>query len=308
MAFDQRFKELLRTFFLDFLELFLPEMAAHVDPDSITPRDPETFTDVPEGQRRIADLVMEVRSRDGAVEYVLIHVEIQGQRQEAFGLRMWQYNVLLRMRGGPPTISIAVMLYPGTGGVSLERYSETHLGHEYPMLDYWQIGLRDLAAEEYLHARPDLAVGLAALMRPGEGGRVALKRALLQRLAASTLDEARVFLLWDTVEAYLPLSDEEEAALREQMRAEGDDAVEATELSWTEKILQRGVERGIAQGIEQGAIAAKRADIGTLVRARFGDLPTEIERRIATADQETLNRLLVRVVRAGSIEEFIAAP
>ncbi len=135
---------------------------------------------------------------------------------------------------------------------------------------------------------------------------MALKRALLRRLAGSTLDDARVYLLWDTVEEYLPLSAVEEAALREQMRAEGDQTVEATELTWTERIRQRGFEQGIEQGVERGAIAAKRADVATLVRARFGELPREVEARIETANRDTLDDLLVRVVRVGSIEEFIA--
>jgi hypothetical protein len=33
---DQNFKELLTTFFIEFLELFLPEVAAMIDPTAIT--------------------------------------------------------------------------------------------------------------------------------------------------------------------------------------------------------------------------------------------------------------------------------
>ncbi len=44
---DRLFKELLSTFFWEFLELFLPETAAYVDRESITFLPQEVFIDVP---------------------------------------------------------------------------------------------------------------------------------------------------------------------------------------------------------------------------------------------------------------------
>jgi len=54
MSHDQLFKTLLRVFFADILALFLPALAARLVPASTT------FLDVPQGQRRIADLVARV--------------------------------------------------------------------------------------------------------------------------------------------------------------------------------------------------------------------------------------------------------
>jgi|GEM_PF-2466122 hypothetical protein len=36
---DRLFKELLSTFFVEFVDLFFPEMAAYLDRDSLTPLD-----------------------------------------------------------------------------------------------------------------------------------------------------------------------------------------------------------------------------------------------------------------------------
>ena len=52
-------------------------------------------------------------------------------------------------------------------------------------------------------ATQDLAIALAALMRLGPKGRAGLKLELPRRLRASTLDEARLFLLVNRVETYL---------------------------------------------------------------------------------------------------------
>ncbi len=35
ISHDQNFKELISTFFLEFLELFVPDLAKDIDPDSI---------------------------------------------------------------------------------------------------------------------------------------------------------------------------------------------------------------------------------------------------------------------------------
>ena len=47
---DRLFKELLTTFFVEFLELFFPEVAAYLEPDSLEFLDKEVFTDVTSGE------------------------------------------------------------------------------------------------------------------------------------------------------------------------------------------------------------------------------------------------------------------
>jgi hypothetical protein len=46
MDHDRIFKELLTVFFVEFIELFLPDVAAYLDPTSIAFLDKEAFTDV----------------------------------------------------------------------------------------------------------------------------------------------------------------------------------------------------------------------------------------------------------------------
>ncbi|WP_309236635.1 hypothetical protein [Microcoleus sp. FACHB-672] len=48
---DCLFKKLLSTFFVEFLELFFPEVIAYLDINSIEPVDKEIFTDVRAGEQ-----------------------------------------------------------------------------------------------------------------------------------------------------------------------------------------------------------------------------------------------------------------
>lgn len=49
MDHDRLLKELLTTFFIEFLELFFPELLQYLDRDSVEFLDKEIFTDVTEG-------------------------------------------------------------------------------------------------------------------------------------------------------------------------------------------------------------------------------------------------------------------
>jgi hypothetical protein len=294
MRTDQLFKDLLQTFFADFLALFLPEIAESIDPTSITFLGQEVFTDIPEGQQRIADLVAELQTLQGEPRVVLVHTEVQAERQDALGFRMWQYNALLRLRKGPPVISVVVVLYGNTAGLSLEHYAETLFGRAYPLLDYWQIGLRDLQAADYLHAEQPLAAALAALMQPGPEGVAALKATLLRTIGHAGLDPARIFLLVNTVQSFLPLDPAEEAALWEQLRAEGVFDMAMTEvpwgeLTWADRMMLRG----------------ERTILLRQIRARFGAVPSALEERIEQADADTLAQLADQILTAASADDLL---
>lgn len=58
---DRLFKELLSTFFSEFIELFLPDVAGYIERDSISFLNQEIFTNITSGERREVDLLAQVR-------------------------------------------------------------------------------------------------------------------------------------------------------------------------------------------------------------------------------------------------------
>ena len=77
---DRRFKELLRTFIVVFVVVFLPELAEYLDPASIEFIDKELFTGLSPGDLREQDLVVRARFQGQAVSFI-VHLEHQGQVQ-----------------------------------------------------------------------------------------------------------------------------------------------------------------------------------------------------------------------------------
>lgn len=49
---DQLFKQLIHTFFAEFIDLFFPDVYLHIDFDSIKPLSEEMFTDLIDGENR----------------------------------------------------------------------------------------------------------------------------------------------------------------------------------------------------------------------------------------------------------------
>ena len=121
MDHDRLFKELLTTFFIEFIELFFPKLAAEIDRDSIQFLDKEIFTDLFSGERHEVDLLVKVRLR-GREMFILIHVENQATWQSNFPERMFEYFALLLKKLGLPVYPIAIFSYDRPLTPAADRY------------------------------------------------------------------------------------------------------------------------------------------------------------------------------------------
>ncbi len=104
---DRLFKELLTTFFVEFLDLFFPEVLRYLDTSKLEFLDKELFTDVTSGDTYEADIVVKAAFRERPA-FFIIHVEHQAQAEEAFDLRMFRYFALEHFKHGVPIYPIAL--------------------------------------------------------------------------------------------------------------------------------------------------------------------------------------------------------
>ena len=87
---DRLFKELISTFFVEFLDLFLPQVIKDIDRDDIQFLPQEVFNDVTTGEKKEVDLLARVKYRQQDT-YFLIHIENQSYSQSEFTKRMFKY-------------------------------------------------------------------------------------------------------------------------------------------------------------------------------------------------------------------------
>jgi hypothetical protein len=300
---DQLFKDLIRSFPADFLNLTAPEVLAQIESQDLDLQPAEVFIDLPRGAQRHLDLVARVRTRAGEPTAVLLNVEIELRYRAAVPARLWSYNRQLSLRYGLLVHTFVLYLRGGAAGVRTAVHRESSLGREVCCFHYTSFGLSGASAEAYL-ARPEpLAWAFAALMRWPGNDCFAQRRACLERIARErNLDGARSFLLFNCVATYLEL-DGRARELYEGLLAgqrEGNQAM----MTWAEKFEAQAVERGRQEGLMEG-LRGMREMLLRLLERRFAPLPGGLPQRLAAIDSaEELTRLAEKVLSARSLEEM----
>jgi Domain of unknown function (DUF4351) len=310
---DQLFKDLLQAFFGDFLRIVVPGIAPRLRPGEAEFLPKEYFTARPEGRRRELDLVARVPTERGEPEVVLVHVEVEGRARASMARRLWEYSMLVGLEYEAPVLPIVLYLRGGRPDVTKETFRRELFGEELVLFHYFALGLSRSQAERYLRRPEPLAWALAALMRPGSWQPSRHKLECLRSVAKADLDDERRVLLVDCVETYLQLEDEEAARFAASLAETANREVQAMEMTWSQKLEQKGLVRGrqegIAEGRQEGIAEGRqegmRALVLDLIEKRFGSLPAEARRRVEAIDSpQELSRLAARVLDARSLEEM----
>jgi hypothetical protein len=110
--YDSPWKEALEVYFRAFLALFFPHIHADIDwSRGFEFLDKELQQIVPKAARgrRYVDKLVKVWRKSGRETWVLIHVEVQTQRDPEFPRRMYGYNTRIAERYNRTVVSLAVL-------------------------------------------------------------------------------------------------------------------------------------------------------------------------------------------------------
>src|SRR4029077_12714198 len=121
---DQLFKDLIRSFPADFLNLTAPEVPEQIETQDLELQPAEVFIDLPRGAQRHLDLVSRVRTRGGDPAAVLFNVEIELRYRAAVPPRLWSYSRQLSLRYGLQVHTFVLYLHGGPAGVRTEVHRE----------------------------------------------------------------------------------------------------------------------------------------------------------------------------------------
>ena len=285
MDHDRLFKELFTTFFVEFVDLFFPELAAYMDAGSITFLDKEVFTDVTQGERHEADVVVQATFRDQPLCF-LIHVEAQAQPEADLPRRMFRYFARLHEKYDLPVYPIAVFSYDEPQRAEPDTYQITFPDLDVLSFRFRVVQLNRLDWRGFVDRTNPIAAALMAKMRMEPTDRPRVKLACLRMLAKLQLDPARRELISGFVDSYLRLTIEEKSEFEAELAAieprEKEDVMEIV-TSWMEK----GREEGLQKGLEKG----QRVLVLRQLRKRLGALDERAESRIEALSTERLEEL-----------------
>ena len=309
MGHDQLFKDFLRAFFQDFLELVYPELAKRTDFSTLHLLDKELFTDFPEGTMREADLVAEIETRDGSPRLVVIHIEVQLRTRRGFGERMFRYFALLWLRHSVPIVPIVIYLRGGREGVAVHQYMMHSFELEQLRFHYRSVALARLDAQSYVDRGNPVAAALAALMnRRRTNDSLTLRAVMFQRVAESTMDNARKLLLTNMIETYFTIAPKHEKRFRGIMRQEDYREAQKMQLTWADKMKEEGRnegrEKGRQEGHREGIVEGKRVALIQQLNMKFDTVPEATRARVQSLSLDELDTYLERVLSAETLEEM----
>jgi len=306
---DQLFKQLLCTFFLDFLDLFFPEILACLQPDSLVFLEQEFFTDIPLGQKKLLDVVVKARFKDmplppglATETFFLIHVENQANWRTQFPKRMFRYFIRLFEKHGLPVYPIVVFSFDEPLRAEPDSFKVEFPGLVVFDFQFQVIQLNRLSWRDFMNRPNPVASALMSKMQIAIEDRPRVKLECLRLLATLKLDPARMQLISGFVDTYLRLNQSEQEQFRAQLgtiRATEQEQVMQIVTSWMEQGIEQGLEQGRLEGrLEgklEGRLEGQRAEalsfVLRLLTRRLGTLPTETQQQIAQLSLTQLETL-----------------
>ncbi len=311
--YDAAWKATLETFFPACLQLTFPQLAALIDwsvpPEFLDTELQEIVRGSETGRMRV-DKLIKVQRKDGPSELLLIHVEVQSQRDDALPRRMLRYLCRILDRFDQPPVSLAILAdphprwHPGPYAYSL--------GGASLVFQYATCKLADLDLAPWIAAgNPVARVIQAHRLAQRTGKKLKARRSgklgLVRQLLESGMSDAEIREVMRLVHWLLALPEEEEIGFRKDVR-HMEASMETKRRSTYERVVW---EEGLVQGRDEGRVEGRSTAVQDLlldlVSERFGACSDRLRDRVgAIRDEARLRQLARAVLTVPTLSEFEA--
>ncbi len=310
--FDQPWKEAIEDYLERFLEFFFPQVHALVDwsrgYESLD-KELQQISPSAESGEREGDKLFKVWQKNGEAAYLLIHVEIQSQRDNLFEERMYVYHYRsfdIHKR----VISLAILgddqpnWRPAGYGYELAGCSLEFKFPQVKLLDY-ESQWSSLENSSNPFALLVMAHLKTQATRGNAQDREGWKWTLVQLLYERDYTEEEVIRFFRVLDWMMTLP----SVLQESFDSKLRQYQEERNMPILSNIERRALETGRQEGLQEGLLEATRVAIAEVLRARFGPVPTAgLERVNQIRDESQLRRLLQGAASLeswGSFEELL---
>jgi Domain of unknown function (DUF4351) len=304
---DQLFKQLLTTFFLEFLELFVPELFVVIDPHSLEILPQEYFTEINAGERRAMDIIVRIdllgrpNAPASSKVSVVINCEHQSSSETDFHRRMFFYFAQLHREYLQIVYPIALFSFDQPFRAEPSCYQVKAPGLQILDFNFLSIQLNRLDWREFLTRSNPVAAALMAKMKINPADRPKVKVECLRMIANLKLDKARTFQLSGFIDNYLQLNPVE----KEQFQVEVDKIKLPQERENVMEITTSWKEEGRVEGRESG----ERELVIKLLTKKVGNLSPELLTRVSSLNIDRLEALaedLLDFKHVGDLERWLS--
>jgi len=300
---DGGWKDIIEDFTEEFFEFYFPEVHAAVD-FSVAPKflDVELREIVPDAAvaGREADRLIEVRLKDGTLEWLLIHVEIQGYPDTAFAERMFIYNYRVYDRYHRDVISLAV-LTDSEPEFRPTEYVRELLGCR-QTFTFPVVKLIDYAQEELEKSTSPFALVTQIHLEYLSAGTDNRKRfdarvALTHRLYRRGFTRDQIVRLYRFLGFLMRLPEPLAIKYRQELASiEGE--LSMPYITDTERLAK-------SEGLTEGQLQRAREDVIEALEIRFKEIPYQLREAITHVNSDRKLKKLHRLaITVKSLDEF----
>lgn len=291
---DQNFKELISTFFLEFVDLFLPDIARTIEPDSIKFLQQEYFADLIQGDEKVIDLLVEVK-QSGRETTFLFHIEAQSYSQSELNRRIFYYFARLHQHHVKDIYPIVIFSFDQPYRAEKDTFKVEFPNLKVLEFRFHAIQLNRLNWRDYLDRPNPVAAALMSKMKIAKRDRPKVKAECLRLLVTLQLDPAKARLISKFVDTYLRLNAEEEQRFQVEI-----DKMGMTEKEAIMQVTTSWEERGIEQGMQEG----QRSLVLLLLDQKIGQVSDATRDRISTLSLDQLSALAIALLNFNSINDL----
>jgi hypothetical protein len=307
--YDEPWKEALTEYFEAFLHFFFPEVHQLIDwtkiPESLE-KELKRITASAKTKKRFADKLYKAWLLEGQEVWILIHIEIQSQYEENFPQRMYIYNYRAFDLYQKPVISLAIL---GDERVNWrpDSYNYTIAGCEvslkFPtvkLLDY-----EERWTELEASSNPFAIIVMAHLKTKATTGKLPereqWKWRLIRGLYEKEFEREQIIKLFEIIDNMMTLSPELQSSLESKIKQ----FEEERTMPLMSNMELRGIEQGKEIGKEIGALENARDFVKTVLQARLGEVPLDVEQYLNKVSVlSTLQEIVKLAATANSLAEF----
>lgn len=303
--FDSPWKDVLEAYFSHFLEFFFPDIYRDIDwSQSHEFLDTELQQIVRDAElgKRFADRLVKVWRLSGEECWVLIHIEVQQNRDANFAERMYVYNYRIRDRYDHSVVSLAVLT--DDSKTWRPQLFESQLwgcrvNFQFPivkLIDYNQDWPR---LEESLNPFSTIAMAhLKAIeTRHNDSLRQDWKFRLSRRLYEKGYERQDILNLFRFIDWIILLPQELETDFRNAFA----NYEREKDMPYITSIERMAKQEGLKEGLREGLLNGIQLNLNFKFGEEGKDLFSEISE---IKDVETLKMLQAEILQATSPEEF----
>jgi hypothetical protein len=291
--YDSPWKEILESYFFEFLAFFFPKAYQDIDIGKgyrfLDKELKQVVRDAKLG-RRYADKLAEVFLKDGLKEWILIHVEVQGRKEKEFSERMFVYNYRIFDKYRHTVVSFAVLADESENwrpsGFGYGRWDcEVRMNFPFVKLTDYSVQWEELEKSENPFAVVVMAHLKALETKRNPGQRRYWKLWLCKSLYHRGYSRENVLLLFDFIDWMMRLPEAAEELFLNEINT-FEEECQMRYINSAERLgMKKGIEQGILMGIDKGLQQGIEQSIRRLLIK--GIKPVEVA-RLLDADEKTV--------------------